>query len=139
MYPSASCCLAGVGRERTIFVSEGRLASSSVCVSWGLVMVTAIPKGSCEVWKDTGVNSGGVEGVELARAIQWEEPQAILLMRSWRPDTRCGFLFTVTVPLPSWPCSLSPQAYTWGGVGYVHVCEDGWYEDEYSQHSEQKG
>ena len=83
MYPRASCCLAGVARDRTIFVSEGRLVSSNGCASWVWeTWLMAIPRGSFGVWKDTGVNSGGPEGAELARAIQWEEPQAILQIRS---------------------------------------------------------
>ena len=46
MYPKASCCFAGVGKDSTILVSEGRLVSSNGCVSWAFVTVTAIPRGS---------------------------------------------------------------------------------------------
>ena len=47
MCPRASCCLAGVGRDRTTFVSEGRLLSSWVKESSeDLPEVRAVPSGS---------------------------------------------------------------------------------------------
>lgn len=47
----------------------------------------------------------------VVQATLCEDPQATRVI-FWpsRPCTRVGFLFTVVVPLPCWPWSLSPQA-----------------------------
>jgi hypothetical protein len=45
--------------------------------------------------------------------MECELPQATLLTcTSSNPCTSAGFLFTIVDPLPCWPWSLSPQAYT---------------------------
>ena len=47
------------------------------------------------------------------QATEWELPQATLLIATpSKPCTRAGRRFTVVDPLPCWPWSLSPHAYT---------------------------
>ena len=73
MCARASCCLAGDNSESTILVSEGRLSSSSVSSGTtscgGLLEVSRVPRGSCVVWKEMGLNSPEEAGAPVANAI----------------------------------------------------------------------
>ncbi|KAG7276316.1 hypothetical protein CRUP_015639 [Coryphaenoides rupestris] len=68
---------------------------------------------SLAVWKRTGSWTEGVVTSTVVQATLWEEPQATRVI-FWpsRPCTRVGLRFTVVVPLPCCPWSLSPHAYT---------------------------
>ena len=65
-----------------ILVREGRFISSCSCSKLSnRPDVSIIPRGSWDVGKDTGENSPVEAGVPVAKAMLWEEPQAILVMR----------------------------------------------------------
>ena len=82
MCPRASCCFAGMVRERIIFVKEGLFISSSPCwESEALLAVRELPSGSWLVGKDTGEKSPVEAGVPAANAILCEDPHAIFVIR----------------------------------------------------------
>lgn len=74
---------------------------------------TVAPSGSRDVEKRTGSCVVGVDRSVVAQAILCDDPHATrVILYPSRPCTRAGFLLTVVVPLPCWPWSLSPHAYT---------------------------
>lgn len=76
-----------------------------------------VPRGSLGTGNKTGSRLLGLWTSTVVHAILWEEPQATrVIFTSSRPWTKAGFLLTVVVPLPCWPWSLSPHAYTWNKI-----------------------
>lgn len=74
----------------------------------------SVPRESRGTVNRTGSCLLGFWTSTVVHAILWEEPQATrVIFTSSNPWTKAGFLLTVVVPLPCWPWSLSPQAYTW--------------------------
>lgn len=118
IWPNASCCFAGVSKERTTFVREGLFISSCSGVeSSCLPPISELPSGSWYAGNDTGENSPEVAGVPEANAMLCEDPHAIFVMWcSFSEGINWGFLLGATVLFPCWPCSLSPHEYT-----YTHV------------------
>jgi hypothetical protein len=72
------------------------------------------PSGSFEETKSTGSCMLGSCMLNVVQAMEWEDPQATrFTCTSSKPCTGAGLRFTMVVPLPCCPWSLSPHANTY--------------------------
>jgi len=79
-----------------------------------LLLSVDAPSGSFDETKRTGSCMLGSCVLKVVHAMEWEDPQATrFTCTSSKPCTGAGLRFTMVVPLPCCPWSLSPHAYTW--------------------------
>jgi len=72
------------------------------------------PSGSFDETKRTGSCMLGSCVLKVVHAMEWEDPHATrFTCTSSKPCTGAGLRFTMVVPLPCCPWSLSPHAYTY--------------------------
>lgn len=84
------------------------------------------PRGSFEETKSTGSCMLGSCMLNVVQAMEWDDPHATrFTCTSSKPCTGAGLRFTMVVPLPCCPWSLSPHAYTYI-ITYVKCLSSGY-------------